>query len=116
MKILVVDDSAEVRRLIKSLIADIADEIYECSDGAEAVEIFIKQRPDWTLMDVYMKKMDGLAATKAIKEIYPQARIIIVTNHTDKRTRKASSDAGADAFFGKDDLLSLISLLKTKQQ
>jgi CheY-like chemotaxis protein len=116
MKILVVDDSGEVRRLIKSLITDIADEIYECSDGAEAVELFIKHRPDWTLMDVYMKKMDGLAATKAIKEIDPQSQVVIVTNHTDKRTRKASLEAGADAFFGKDDLLALISLLMTKPQ
>jgi CheY-like chemotaxis protein len=116
MKILVVEDSAEVRRLIKSLMAEIADELYECSDGAEAVEIFIKHRPDWTLMDVYMKGTDGLAATRAIKEIDPQAKVVIVTNHTDKRTRHAASDAGADAFFGKDDLLALISLLKTKRQ
>ena len=116
MKILVVDDSAEMRRLMKTLLAGLADEIYECDDGAEAIEIYLARRPDWVLMDVFMKETDGIAATAAIKKIDAQARVIIVTNHTDKRTRAAAADAGADAFFGKDELLALVDLLVSGEQ
>jgi CheY-like chemotaxis protein len=111
MRILIVDDNAEVRRLIKSLLADIADEIDECDNGAAAVRLYERRRPDWVLMDVFMKEMDGLAATKLIKELDPAAKIVIVTNHPDKRTRQAAAEAGATAFLGKDELLSLIHLL-----
>jgi CheY-like chemotaxis protein len=115
MKILLVDDSAAVRRLLKSMLADIADEIYECGDGDEAFELYVAHLPDWVLMDVFMKKTDGLTALETIKKIYPRARIIVVTNHTDKRTRRAAFDAGADGFYGKDDLLALVSHLKTEK-
>lgn len=111
MKILLVDDSAAVRRLLKSMLAEVADEIFECDDGAEAFEIYAAHLPDWVLMDVFMKKTDGLTAIEMIKKAYPTAKIIVVTNHTDKRTRQAATEAGADRFFGKDDLLSLINLL-----
>ncbi len=111
MKILLVDDSAAVRRLLKSMLAEVADEIFECDDGAEAFEIYATHLPDWVLMDVFMKKTDGLTAIEMIKKVYPSAKIVVVTNHTDKRTRQAAMEAGADGFFGKDDLLSLVSLL-----
>jgi CheY-like chemotaxis protein len=116
MKILLVDDSADIRRLLKSMLAEIADEIYECGDGAEAFEAYAAHLPDWVLMDVFMKKTDGLTAIEIIKKVYPQARIVVVTNHTDKRIRQAAFDAGANNFFGKDDLLALVSFLKTFDQ
>jgi DNA-binding NarL/FixJ family response regulator len=46
-----------------------------------------------------------------MKAIDPDARIIFVSNHTDERTRRAASAAGGIAFFGKDDLLSLLAFL-----
>ena len=115
MKFLVVDDNAEVRRLIKSLLNEISDEVYECVDGAEAVEIYRNIRPKWVLMDVFMKKMDGFAAMTEIKKLDPRARVVIVSNHTDKRTQQTASELGAYAFFGKDDLVGLLTLLKMKQ-
>lgn len=112
MKVLVVDDNAEVRRLIKGLLAEIAEEIYECADGALAIDIYTRQHPDWVLMDVFMKETNGFAATKAIRKIDPQAKIVIITSYTDKRTRQAAAESGAAAFLGKDDLLALIPLLR----
>ena len=113
MKILLVDDSAPVRRLIKSLISDFDVEVYECEDGAEAFQVYAARLPDWVLMDIQMKKTDGFTATKRIKQSYPQARIIVVTNQTDERTRKEAENAGAFAFIGKDDLMPLLPLLMT---
>jgi CheY-like chemotaxis protein len=113
VKILVADDNLEVRRLIKTLIADIAGEIFEAGDGGAAIDTYRTQKPDIVLMDVFMKQMDGITALKTIKQEDENARIIIVTNHADKRTRQAAMDAGAYAFFDKDDLITLVTLLKT---
>ena len=114
MKILLVEDNSEMRRLIKSMIAEIADEIYEAGDGTEAVERYRTMRPDWVLMDIFMKPTDGLTAA-AIKNADSGAKIVFVSNHTDKRTRQAAQDAGGAAFFGKDDLLGLLEFLKNEK-
>src|SRR5262245_57978552 len=111
MKILLVEDNAEMRRLLKSMVEKIADEIIEASDGAAAIELYHREHPDWVLMDIFMKPTDGLTAAGAIKNMDAEARIIFVSNHTDKRTREAAHDAGGTAFFSKGDLLSLVEFL-----
>lgn len=113
VKILLVEDNAEMRRLLKSMIGKIADEIHEASDAIEAVALYREVRPDWVLMDVFMKPTDGLKAAAAIKSMDSEARIVFVSNHTDKRTREAAQNAGGAAFFGKDDLLSLLEFLRS---
>lgn len=115
MKILLVEDNAEMRRLLKSMIEKIDDEILEASDGMEAVALYRAERPDWVVMDIFMKPTDGLTAAGAIKSVDSEARIVFVSNHTDKRTRQAADDAGGTAFFGKDDLLSLVEFLRGGQ-
>ena len=115
MKILLVEDNSEMRRLIKSLVGEIADEIYEASDGAEALELYRTVLPDWVLMDIFMKPTDGLTGAAAITNADPAAKIIFVSNHNDKRTRQAALEAGGTAFFGKDDLLGLLEFLKKEK-
>lgn len=112
MKILIVEDNDEMRRLIKSVLIEIADEIYEASDGTEGIEIYRTRCPDWVLMDIFMNPMDGLTAALAIKTEDSQAKIIFVSNHTDKRTIESAAEVGGTVFFGKDDLLSLAEFLK----
>jgi two-component system chemotaxis response regulator CheY len=115
MKILLVEDNSEMRRLIKSMITEIADEIFEAGDGAAAVEFYRTVLPDWVLMDIFMKPVDGLTAATAIKIADSGAKIVFVSNHTDKRTRQAARNAGGTAFFGKDDLLGLLEFLKNEK-
>ncbi|HEY6806946.1 MAG TPA: response regulator [Pyrinomonadaceae bacterium] len=111
--LLLVDDNAEMRRLLKSMLQQIADEIREANNGAEAVAFYRAQRPDLVVMDIFMKPTDGLTVAREIKSFDSTARIVFVSNHTDQRTRQAANDAGAEAFFGKDDLLSLVNYLET---
>jgi CheY-like chemotaxis protein len=112
MKILLVEDNAEMRRLLKSMIEKIADEIIEAGEGTEAVELYRAKRPDWVLMDIFMKPGDGLTAAREIKSVDSEASIIFISSHTDKRTREAAHNACGAAFFGKDDLLSLLEFLR----
>jgi CheY-like chemotaxis protein len=111
MNILIVEDSAPVRRMIRSLLADLAAQIGECEDGAGALAAYAQQRPDWVLMDIRMPLLDGLAATTQLKAAYPEARIIIVTNYDDPALREEACRAGACGFVPKEDLTELRSLL-----
>ncbi len=113
MNILIVEDHAETRRLLKSLVSELAVAVYECSDGAEALPAYATRQPDWVLMDIEMKGMDGIAATRQIKAAFPQARIVIVTNHDEAELREAARAAGAVEYVLKENLLELRRLLQS---
>jgi len=111
MKVLIVDDSEPMRRMIKTLIADLKPEIFECGDGSEALTAYRKHQPDLVLMDLKMAKMDGLAATRQIRQFFPKARIVIVSQWEGAPLREAARSAGAEAYVGKSDLLPLRRIL-----
>lgn len=114
LKLLIVEDSAPIRRLIKSVVADLAEEIYECADGAEALAGYSRYQPDFVLMDIRMNLMDGIAATRQITKADPEARIIIVTDYDQTDLREAANRAGAIGYVLKDNLLDLVSFLKAQ--
>jgi len=105
--LLIVDDNPEMRRMIGQIVAAKGDLVVECADGDEVIEAYVAHQPDWVLMDVDMKRMDGLQATAALTELHPQAKVVIVTKHVDDETRRAAREAGALCFVSKDDLLFL---------
>ena len=113
--LLIVDDNREMRQLIKSIVSQACDEVFECEDGDEVLEAFTVYRPDWILMDVEMRRMDGLKATSNLLSSYPEAKVIIVTKHTDVPMRLAASEAGARFLVGKEDLLSLLQLIQVRE-
>lgn len=112
MRILLVENNPEMRRLLKSMIAEITDDIFESEGGEDAVEKYRTAKPDLVVMDIFRKPTNGLTSAALIKNEYPQAKIVFVSNYTDERTREWAKAAGGFAFFGKDDLLSLIGFLK----
>jgi len=115
VNLLIVDDSERMRRMIKRLIKGILAEVWECDDGSQALEAYTEHRPDWVLMDIEMKDVDGITATREIITAFPDARIVIVSNYDSDELRAAASEAGARAFCSKDDLLSLRSLIRGSQ-
>ena len=113
MTVLVVEDNASVRRLLRRAIDQVATQIWECADGAEALSLYSDHRPDIVLMDIRMPRMDGLAATRQIRQFDPTARIVIVTDCDDDELRVAAREAGACGFTLKENLTELASLIKT---
>lgn len=109
--VLIVDDNKAIRELIKMTLAGVAEVIGECSDGADALAAYEGLRPDWVLMDIGMKNVDGITATRQITAAYPQARVLIVTDYNDDILRRAATDAGASGYVVKENLLDIADIL-----
>jgi two-component system, chemotaxis family, chemotaxis protein CheY len=107
MKILIVDDNQQVRNLLRDYLPTSFDEIYECSDGDDALLSFRKHQPDWVLMDWEMPKMNGIKAIRQIIGEFPEANICMVTAFNDEEIRKEAFAAGASGFVLKDNLFEL---------
>jgi DNA-binding NarL/FixJ family response regulator len=114
IKILIVEDQRIVREGLRAVLED-EDEIAivgEAANGQEAVEQFARLRPDVVLMDLQMPVVDGPEATRRIRELAPEARILVLTTYaTDEFIFKALR-AGARGYLLKDasvdDLLGAI--------
>jgi DNA-binding NarL/FixJ family response regulator len=111
MRLLIVEDNYQMRRLIKSIIRDLVDVIYECSDGSEALQVYAAQQPDWVLMDIEMKELDGISATRQIKAAFPDARIVMVTEYDHPDYREETRRAGACGYVLKENLFEIRRIL-----
>jgi CheY-like chemotaxis protein len=110
---MIVDDHAEMRTLIRSLLSDVVQKFVECADGAEAVARFATERPDWTIMDVMMPSVNGLIATRRIKEQFPDASILVITQYRDLKLQDSAREAGATDFLSKEELFRLEGIITT---
>lgn len=104
IRILAVDDHPVFRQGIAGLIADQADMnlVGEASNGREAIQQFRTHRPDITLMDLQMPELNGLDATIAIRNEFPQARIIVLTTYAGDVQVLRALKAGAQGYLLKN--------------
>lgn len=80
VRILVADDAAFIREVLTQIIAKAGFELVgEASDGAEAIEIALREKPDVIIMDIVMPNKSGIQATQEILEKLPRTRIIACT-------------------------------------
>jgi DNA-binding response OmpR family regulator len=114
MKVLIVDDNERMRRMLKRFIRDQVDECIECEDGSEALESYRQHNPDLVVMDVKMKDVDGLKATKEIKTAFPGAQVVIVSQWDSPALRISAREAGATTYITKANLLPLRDFLQSK--
>lgn len=104
IKCLIVDDQPILREGLKSLLAtcDDIEVIAEASNGKEALDQLSIVQPDVVLMDIRMPVMNGVEATKAIKEKYPSITIIILTTFDDDQFILDALRNGASGYLLKD--------------
>ena len=112
LKILIVDDHEAMRRTVKQLFAGRNMNFVEAASGEEALKVFAAEQPDWVVMDVRMPGMGGIRATRAIRQLDPQARIVAISQFTGPDCSKAALDAGALAFVNKEDLFQLRQIIE----
>jgi two-component system chemotaxis response regulator CheY len=99
-RILVVDDAAFMRMLLKDILGNGGFEIAgEATNGAEAVRKYKELKPDLVTMDIMMPDMDGIQAVKEIKALDPNARIIMCSAMGQKEKVDEAITAGAREFI-----------------
>lgn len=102
VRILIADDRPTTRRGLRALLTLLpqVEIIAEAADGEQSIDFVAEYRPDVVLMDMQMPVMDGVEATRRIKEQWPTVRVIALTIHPQYRAKALA--AGADVFLLKD--------------
>jgi CheY-like chemotaxis protein len=113
MTLLIVDDNAGIRRILRRVLVDTASTIWECTDGSAALSAYEQHRPDIVLMDIHMPGTDGLTATRQIRGFDPAAQIVVVTDYPDEDIKAAALDAGARTYVLKQEMDSLPGVLSS---
>jgi len=115
MRVLIVEDNEQMRGVIRRVLRGLADEFGECHDGSEALTAYEEFLPDWVLMDIKMKDLDGIVAAREIRSAFPRARILIVTDYDDPALRDAAFRAGASGYVLKENLFELRRFLENSR-
>jgi DNA-binding NarL/FixJ family response regulator len=96
-RVLLVDDESLVRRILKQILSAYQDLelVGEAANGEEAISAVDKLQPDVVVMDIRMPGYDGIAAVRAIREKYPRAKIIGLSEYAQSYNIDAMERAGA---------------------
>jgi signal transduction histidine kinase len=115
MKVLVVDDDDQIRRMLRRVLGrkEGFEIVGDCRTGEAAIELATELRPDLVLMDMQMPGMTGAEATRRIKEMIPEIRIVALTGQGDDETVADMIRSGASGYLlksaGIDDLMTSLS-------
>ena len=114
LKVLICDDSMLIRKKLKTSLAAMGvSEVFEASDGEQAVNVYKEKSPDLTLMDIVMPKMSGVDALKAILATDSHAKVVMASSVGTQENLKDAINAGAFDFLQKpvtdDQLKALIT-------
>ena len=104
MRVLIADDQRVVREGLATIVEGFpgAEVVGLAGDGAEAIELAASQAPDVVLMDLRMPGLDGVAATRAIREAQPAIPVVVLTTYADDESIMAALSAGAAGYLTKD--------------
>jgi DNA-binding NarL/FixJ family response regulator len=119
IRLVVVDDQATVREALAVMLdlhADV-DVVGTATNGAEAVDVAADHRPDVVLMDLNMPVMNGVEATRLIRQGDPQAMILVLTTFDDDESILAALQAGASGYLTKEaDRTTILQAVRSAAQ
>ena len=104
IRILVVDDHAVIRSGLRKFLMVNRDlePVGEATDGVEAVQMAGACKPDVVLMDLMMPEMDGITATREIRQKYPPTQVVVLTSFSDANLVQGALQAGAIGYLQKN--------------
>jgi len=118
MRVIIADDHGIVRSGVRMLLErqDDIEVVAEASDGAEARDVAIRERPDIAILDVKMPKLTGLQATREIRDQAPDVAVLILSMYDDDRYLFEALKAGASGYVLKaqadSDLLAAVRAIE----
>lgn len=106
MRILIVDDHEAIRRSLRLLLSSRGDWVVcgEAVDGLDAIEKAKSLHPNIVLMDISMPRMNGIEATRIIRQEVPESKIIVVSQNEPEIVSRQAAEIGARGFVAKTDL------------
>jgi DNA-binding NarL/FixJ family response regulator len=109
-RIILAEDHAMIRETIKKSIEEVPGLkiVGECCDGREVLKFLEHSVPDMLILDISMPHLQGIEATRMIKDRYPDLKILILTMHKSRMHVAAALEAGADGYIVKEDALSVL--------
>jgi two-component system phosphate regulon response regulator PhoB len=115
-KLLIADDEAGIRELVRMTLESDAYDIVEAANGEEAVELAREMHPELVLLDVMMPKVDGFEACRLLKDDPATSDIVVVmlTARAQESDRERGRGAGADEYFTKP--FSPVALLRLVEE
>lgn len=111
-RVLVVDDSGLARRRARGILESAGFEVIEAEDGMAALERYFVDKPDLVLLDLVMKGMYGLEVLSKLREMDPDARVIVVSADVQTSSHELVAQGGAAGFLVKpvdaNEVLTLV--------
>jgi CheY-like chemotaxis protein len=101
LTVMVVEDSADVRMMMRILLEMEGYRVVEASDGLEAVEMAVRERPVLIMMDLSLPRLDGLAATGRIREQLREVQVVAISGYATAEHRMAALAAGCSDYLVK---------------
>ena len=114
-RILIVDDSSLARRRARTILEAGGYDVVEAEDGMAAIERYFVDKPDVVMLDLVMKGMYGLDVLAQLRQMDPQARVIVVSADVQTSSHQMAEEGGAAGFLVKplDEQDALTLLRKT---
>ena len=100
-KILIIDDSALSRRMLRGILESAGYAVVDAEDGISGLERYFLEKPDLVTLDLTMKDMYGLDVLARLREMDSKANVVIASADIQSSTHEMVKDAGAAGFIGK---------------
>jgi two-component system chemotaxis response regulator CheY len=100
-KVLLVDDSGLARRSTRRILEGAGYQVVEAEDGMAAIEQYFVEKPDVVMLDLVMKGMYGLEVLSKLREMDPDARVVVLSADIQTSSRELVQAAGASGFLSK---------------
>jgi len=114
--VLIVDDSAEVRDIVRTFLSRVNSGYTVCgeaSDGLQAIKQAEVLKPDLILIDLRMPIMNGIEAATVVKRMLPKTQVVLFTNYTEDIGTALALKSGVDLVLAKGSLSDMAQALKT---
>ena len=107
-KILLIEDDADVARLLRTLLGPLGAEVLTATDGLEGIDLAVSEHPDLMLVDLNLPRVSGLETIRVVKAVKELSRIpvIILTGHASPENIKQAVEVGAVDFLVKANFLA----------